>query len=144
MAGLLPAAMGVVADTVAEQRRGQWMGIVMGCYGAGFIFGPAFGGILFDRWGFAAPFVISAALAFLGLLLALVKVPKTRSTLVGTQELNPGAGQTKRRGLFASLPRPLYHFATLLALDFIATFGFAFIEPQMFFYIYNQLLLTPT
>jgi MFS family permease len=71
-------------------------------------------------------------------------VPETRSTLVGTQELNPGAGQTKRRGLFASLPRPLYLFATLLALDFIATFGFAFIEPQMFFYMYNQLLLTPT
>src|SRR5215469_5121540 len=62
-AGLLPAVMGVVADTVPERQRAQWTGIVMGSYGAGFIFGPALGGFLFDHWGFVAPFGTSAALA---------------------------------------------------------------------------------
>jgi len=108
-AGLLPAVMGVVADTVPERQRARWMGIVMGSYGAGFIFGPALGGFLFDHWGFVAPFGVSAALALVALILAFVMVPET-----------------------------------LLLLDFIATFGFAFIEPQMMFYMYNQLFLSPT
>ncbi len=140
-AGLLPAVMGVVADTVPERQRARWMGIVMGSYGAGFIFGPTLGGFLFDRWGFAAPFGVSAALALVALILAFVMVPETLSASVHAQKQNPGAG---RRGLFATLPRPMYLFATLLLLDFIATFGFAFIEPQMMFYMYNQLFLSPT
>ncbi len=143
-AGLLPAVMGVVADTVPERQRAQWMGIVMGSYGAGFIFGPALGGFLFDHWGFAAPFGVSAALALVALLLAFVMVPETRLAFARVQKPDPATGRTGWKGLFASLPRPLYLFATLLLLDFIAVFGFAFIEPQMMFYVYNQLFLTPT
>lgn len=143
-AGLLPAVMGVVGDTVSERQRARWTGIVMGSYGAGFIFGPAIGGFLFDRWGFVAPFGASAALALIALLLAFVMVPETRPAFEHAQQLNPTRGQTQQRGFFASLPRPQYLFATLLLLDFIATFGFAFIEPQMMFYVYNQLFLTPT
>src|SRR6266567_7489534 len=45
-AGLLPAVLGMIADTVPEQQRARWTGIVMGSYGAGFIFGPAIGGFL--------------------------------------------------------------------------------------------------
>ena len=140
-AGLLPAVLGVVADTVPEQQRARWTGIVMGSYGAGFIFGPAIGGFLFDHWGFVAPFAVSATLALIALLLAFVLVPETRSVLAGAQEQQPSGGL--RRSL-ASLPQPLSLFGTLLLLDFIATFGFAFIEPQMMFYMYNHLLLTPT
>lgn len=140
-AGLLPAVMGVVADTVPEEQRARWTGIVMGSYGAGFIFGPAIGGFLFDHWGFVAPFGVSAILALIGLLLAFVMVPETRSALVGARKQDQSTGQWRS---LAALPRPLYLFATLLLLDFIATFGFAFIEPQMMFYMYNQLFLTPT
>jgi MFS family permease len=140
-AGLLPAVLGVVADIVPESGRARWTGIVMGSYGAGFIFGPTLGGFLFDRWGFAAPFGVSAVLALIALVMALVMVPETRSVLGSRQERVASRG---RGSIVASLPQPLYLFATLLVLDFIATFGFAFIEPQMMFYLYNQVLLTPT
>ena len=140
-AGLLPAVLGMIADTVPEQQRARWTGIVMGSYGAGFIFGPAVGGFLFDHWGFVAPFGVSAVLALIALLLAFVLVPETRSVLAGAQAQQPSPGL---RGSLASLPRPLSLFATLLLLDFVAIFGFAFIEPQMMFYLYNRLLLTPT
>jgi MFS family permease len=140
-AGLLPAVLGVIADIVPEQQRARWTGIVMGSYGAGFIFGPAIGGFLFDHWGFVAPFGVSAVLALIALLLAFVLVPETRSVLAGAQAQQPSPGL---RGSLASLPRPLSLFATLLLLDFVAIFGFAFIEPQMMFYLYNHLLLTPT
>src|SRR6266700_2542977 len=84
-AGLLPAVLGMIADTVPEQQRARWTGIVMGSYGAGFIFGPAIGGFLFDHWGFVAPFGVSAVLALIALLLAFVLVPETRSVLAGAQ-----------------------------------------------------------
>ena len=140
-AGLLPAVLSMIADIVPEHQRARWTGIVMGSYGAGFIFGPAIGGFLFDQWGFVAPFAVSAILALVALLLAFVLVPETRSVLAGAQAQQPSVGL---RGSLASLPRPLTLFATLLLLDFISIFGFAFIEPQMMFYLYNHLLLTPT
>ena len=116
----------------------------MASYAAGSIFGPALGGLLFDHWGYAAPFAVSGILAFLALMLAVVMVPETRPASSRGQKLNPIAGQTKWRAIWTSLPRPIYLFATLLLIDFIATFAFAFIEPQMALYFYNQLLLTPT
>lgn len=143
-AGLLPSALGIVGDKVPEERRAQWTGVIMGSYGAGFIFGPALGGVLFDHWGFAAPFAVSGSLALIALALALVMVPETRSAAQRAPKLKLAGALTGWKGLRATLPRSLYLFATLLIIDFIATFAFAFIEPQMAFYAYNQLLLSPT
>ena len=63
-AGLFPAAMGVVADVVPEDNRARWVGVIMGSYAVGMIFGPALGGFLYDGWGYAAPFTLSAVVAF--------------------------------------------------------------------------------
>lgn len=142
-AGLLPSAMGVVADIMPEQQRAQWVGILMGSYGAGFIFGPALGGFLYDHWGFAAPFSLSAGLAFLGLLSAILLVPETRSALVRPMVTSLRSGG-EPGGWLASLPRPLTILGTLLLLDFVSVFAFAFIEPQMVFYFYDNLGFTTT
>ena len=85
-AGLFPAAMGVVADVVPERERAQWVGIVMGSYGAGLIFGPVVGGVLYDGWGFAAPFVTSAVMAAIAFIAAVVMVPETRTAEVRWRE----------------------------------------------------------
>ena len=148
-AGLLPAAMAIVADLMPENRRAQWVGIVMGGYGAGFIFGPAIGGFLYDAWGFAAPFLISAGLGLIALLFAAVKLPETRpatatrSAAMDRAEPRPRA-IAGRGALWTSLPRPLYVTATLLFLDFLVFFGFAFVEPQMVFYLYDGLGFSAT
>jgi len=78
-AGLLPAAIAIVGDSVPERRRAQGTGLMMGAYGAGFIFGPVIGGALFDRWGFPAPFVTSAALALAAFVFATVMLRPGRS-----------------------------------------------------------------
>lgn len=143
-AGLLPAAMGVVADTVPEKERAKWVGIMMGSYSAGFIFGPAAGGFLYDHWGFAAPFAISAALGLVGLISALILIPETRPLSLRTQVAERPGPAEGVGGLLASLPRPLYLLLTLLFLDFIGVFGFAFIEPRMVFYFYEALAYTTT
>ncbi len=143
-AGLFPAAMGVVADLVPEDRRAQWIGMVMGGYGAGLIFGPVLGGFLYDGWGFAAPFVISGVLGLMALISASIMVPETRPHAVRHRELlrqrrSAASTPAHQASTWASLPRPLYIFGMLLFLDFAGTFAFTFVEPQMVFYVYDEL-----
>ena len=143
-AGLFPAAMGVVADIVPEKERARWIGIVMGGYGVGFIFGPALGGFLYDAWGFAAPFIVSAALALAAFLAAAILIPETRPRAVRRRDAlrnqREKAIKSKiKEPIWASLPKPFYIFAALLFLDFIGSFAFAFVEPEMIFYFYDDL-----
>lgn len=143
-AGLFPAAMGIVADIVPEDRRAQRIGVVMGGYGAGFVFGPVIGGVLYDGWGFAAPFIASAAMACIALVAASILVPETRPHQAQWRETlrrRRAAATTPVQGgsFWSSLPRPLYVLGTLLFLDFIGNFAFAFVEPQMVFYVYEEL-----
>lgn len=143
-AGLFPAAMGVVADIVSEDERAQWVGIVMGSYGFGFIFGPTLGGVLYDGFGFEAPFLVSAALAALAFLAAFVQIPETRSAELRRREQlrkqrTAAASAAIETSVLDSLPRPLPVFGTLLLIDFISVFAFAFVEPRMVFFFYEQL-----
>jgi DHA1 family tetracycline resistance protein-like MFS transporter len=142
-AGLLPASIAVVADIFPEDRRGRWAGLLMGSYGAGFIFGPALGGALYDWLGFVAPFGVSAGLALLGLLLAAVLVPETRPPLTQSEVPKDRPARVLCPTL-ASVPRPMHLFFALLALDFTVFFGFAFIEPEMVFYFYDGLGFSTT
>ena len=143
-AGLFPSAMGVVADISPEDERGRWSGILMGAYGAGFIFGPVIGGFLYDGWGYAMPFILSAFMAVLALFAAITVVPETRSDEIRRRDRlyqlrEAQLGRSKKGSLWDSLPKPLFVFGTLLSLDFMIVFSFAFVEPQMIFYFYEQL-----
>jgi len=142
-AGLFPAAMGVVADVVPDRERARWVGIVMGGYAAGFLLGPVGGGVLYDSWGFAAPFLISAVMAALGLLAAILFVPETRTAEIRRREKLERRRQSDRtpeqNTFLDSLPRPIYILSVLLFIDFILIFAFAFVEPEMVFYLYDDL-----
>ena len=143
-AGLLPAAMAAVGDLAPPDRRGQWTGAVMGGYSLGLVVGPTFGGVLYEAWGFAAPFVVSAGLALPAALLIAALVPETRPA---RREATPDAQGPRPGGvggLLETLPRPLHVLAVLLALDFMAIFVFAFVEPEFAFYVYETLGFSPT
>jgi len=112
--------------------------------GAGFIFGPVVGGILYDGWGYAAPFIASAIMAVVALIAAFIMMPETRTPDVRwREELRSrralASASSSDTSLWGSLPRPLHVFGTLLLLDFIGVFVFAFVEPQMVFYFYEEL-----
>lgn len=143
-AGLFPAALGIVADTVPEDERARWVGIVMGSYAAGFIFGPVAGGLLYDSLGFSAPFLASAVLAAIACIAAAILVPETRTAAVRWREKlrkrrQPTAALAPLTSMWRSLPRPLVLFGALLMLDFTLVFAFAFVEPEMVFYLYEEL-----
>jgi MFS family permease len=91
--------------------------------------------------------VLSALIAFLALTASFIKVPETNNQeLRWRAQLRARRNGKKRisqeKSLLAILPRPLYIFATLVFIDFIGAFGFAFVEPQMIFYFYDTLLWT--
>ncbi len=143
-AGLFPAAMGVVSDITPPTDRARWVGIVMGSYAVGMIFGPALGGFLYDGWGYAAPFTLSAMVAFCALVAAYFMIPETRTRAIRwratlLERRNSPQTTTEKLSLWAVLPRPLYLISALLLIDFIGSFGFAFVEPQMVFYFYDTL-----
>ena len=120
------------------KERGRWAGIISASYAAGFIFGPLIGGILYDGWGYAAPFVISAILATSAFIAAATYVRETRPA--GS---HPAAPSRPRFSLhnrdYSWLPRPLTMLGTLLLIDFAVVFAFAFVEPQMIFTMYDDL-----
>jgi len=143
-AGLVPASMGIVADIAPEDQRARWVGVVMGGYSMGFVFGPALGGVLYDGWGFAAPFAVSAVMAFIAFLAAHIMVPETRPREMRRrdelrQRRAAAMAPTQALSFWTTLPRPLSMFAVLLFISFITLFAWTFVEPQLMFYIYDEL-----
>jgi len=141
-AGLVPAVMGIVADLAPADRRAQWIGIVSGGASIGWIIGPLLGGILYDRWGYVLPFGVSIGMAVLTFWVAFFTVPETRSVSATPPVGRSGppaklvpASQT----LQDWLPRPTILFTILLTISFVVTFAWAFIDPQLMFYAYDQL-----
>ncbi len=143
--GLGPAVMGMVADLVPAHRRMQWVGVIRSGYAVGFVFGPALGGLLFGRWGFAVPFGVAALLTLVALLLVLLTVPETwpASGRKRAPHVRRATALPAWRQCVSSLPQSFSPIAILLLLDFVAVLGLSFLEPQMVFYLYKTLALTP-
>ncbi len=150
-AGLFPAAQGIVVDLVPKEQRSRWLGIVMGGSSVGWIIGPLAGGLLYDAWGFEAPFLASAAVGLLACIAAAILVPETRTRAVRQRELlqqrraaGLAPGPPRRESFWSTLPRPLPIFLMLLAISFVIVFAWSFFEPQFIFYIYDDLGWTST
>ena len=74
-ASFIPA-YAYVADISAPEKRAQNYGIVSAMFGAGFILGPALGGLL-GGFGPRAPFFVAAALSLLNFVYGLVALPES-------------------------------------------------------------------
>ncbi len=73
-ASVLPSARALVAETIAPERQGEAYGIFGAFLNAGFLFGPALGG-LFASTGYASAFIGSCLLRIAALLVVLALVP---------------------------------------------------------------------
>ena len=68
-----------VADLVAPKERSRAFGYIGATFAAGMVFGPAAAGLLFGKFGFAAPFLAASALQFLTLMLTMFFLPESRA-----------------------------------------------------------------
>jgi MFS family permease len=143
-AGLLPAAQATVGDIVPIERRAQGVGLVMAGYGFGFILGPFIGGLLYDTWGYAAPFIASSSMGLIALVFAWVLVPETHVYVTPNKIKVKPTQSRKIDFLKGYLPGHFVTFIILMLVSFTLTFIFAFISPVMVFYAYNDLNFSAT
>ena len=68
-----------VADLVEPRERSRAFGLIGAMFAAGMVFGPAGGGLLYARYGFAVPFLVAAALQFVTLIITIVMLPESRA-----------------------------------------------------------------
>jgi DHA1 family tetracycline resistance protein-like MFS transporter len=68
--GNITIAQAYISDITPEDHRAHGLGLLQGAFGAGFIFGPAFGGIL-SNFGQVMPFIGATIITSITLLLTL-------------------------------------------------------------------------
>jgi DHA1 family tetracycline resistance protein-like MFS transporter len=69
-------AYAYVADITPPEKRAQNFGLISAAFGAGFILGPAVGGLL-ATYGSRAPFFVAAGLSLVNLLYGIFVLPET-------------------------------------------------------------------
>ncbi len=84
---------GYIADISEPEERGKYFGMVGGASGAGFIVGPAVGGLL-ANFNYSTPFLVAAGVSLLALLWGYFFLPESlrkehRITTVSIRDLNP-------------------------------------------------------
>ncbi len=70
------AATAYIADVSSQEERPRLYGLVGATFGAGFVVGPALGGVV-SHWGIRLPFLIAAALALLNACFGLFVLPES-------------------------------------------------------------------
>jgi MFS family permease len=145
-AGLGPATMGVVADTAPKNERARWIGIISGGSSGGWIVGPIVGGWLYDKWGYGIPFMTAIGMALVTFLVALFIIPEThtkeerRREILRQKRVTRLAPQKSAYASFwSSLPRPILVFGILLMINLSMIFAWFFIDPQLPFYVFEEL-----
>jgi len=114
-------AQAYIADVTDHKNRTKEMGKIGAALGAGFIIGPALGGIL-STYGFSIPGYAAMSLTLINILFVISFLPEPQRIKEKTMEsINKGSGYF--RGLRDSLRKPLLG-PTLLIL-FIVTLAFS-------------------
>lgn len=123
----ISTAQAVIADCTPKEKRAHGMALIGIAFGIGFTFGPLLAGLTMwlapDRLELAG--YSAACLSFVAWLLAILKMPETRT---------PGGPGAKRhwldfRGLLSTLNTPTV--GTLVLIFFVATLGFAMFEATL-------------
>ena len=142
--GNISITQAYVADLVTPKERSRAFGMIGAMFAAGMVFGPAAGGILFAKFGFAMPFFVAAGLQFLTLVITIVMLPESRSR--GNEE-----DRFSLRSVLSSFGKPklarilwqklavslaLYGWFAVFALYFQRQLGFSLTQTDYFFSIF--------
>lgn len=88
--GNISVTQAYVADLVEPEQRARAFAYVGAAFSSGIVFGPVLGGLLFDRFGFAAPFLAAAALQLFTLGLTAVMLPESHGAAARAQTATLG------------------------------------------------------
>jgi len=134
--GNITTAQAYISDITTERQRAQGLGLLQGAFGVGFIFGPAFGGVL-GNYGPVMPF-IGAAIITTGTLLLTTFILK--ESLPPAERTSPGEREDQAKLSFSKV---MGHkaLATMLLISFVATLAFSAVPAT--FALYADEVLFP-
>jgi len=115
MATEAAVAQAYIADITSEKERTTGLGKVGAAHGAGFIIGPAIGGLL-SIYGFSAPGFAAAALTGVNFLFAFFFLPESNAHKSSMQKSVNSGGYWRR--LAKALTKPLIGTVFVILLRF--------------------------
>ncbi|GCE09934.1 MFS transporter [Dictyobacter aurantiacus] len=136
IAGLMPASMAMIGDTIPLQKQGRWIGYITTAQATGIALGPGIGGFLAQVLGFTGPFFLSAGIALLASLLAVFLVPETlpRQKRMVTKQPTIKSSTKRSQPRDASFYGLIWLVGPFLLIDFGLIFTYPFVFPQYPFF----------
>jgi multidrug resistance protein len=134
-----------VADLVEAKDRARAFGFIGATFAAGMTLGPASAGLLFQKYGFAAPFLAASALQFLTLILTLTLLPESRAMKgqdekhVGLRELIGTLSNARLSPLLLqklALSMAMYGWYSVIALYLAGQLGFGVSDTTFYFSVF--------
>ena len=117
--GNITTARAYVSDITEEEHRAHGLGLLQGAFGMGFIFGPAFGGVL-ANYGPTIPFIGAAIITSITFLLTFFTLTESLPPDTREQEL----GKSKRHLQLGTLLKQST-VLNILGVTFFAALAFS-------------------
>jgi DHA1 family tetracycline resistance protein-like MFS transporter len=136
--GNVTVAQAYLSDITDEKNRTRGMGLISAAFSLGFIFGPAFGGLLAAQFGPRVPFFAAAVFSLLTILLSIFLLPESLTPEKRKHD-HAAAQLTPKRSQWELLRVPA------IALILLVAFGtqFSFFSFQTIFVLWSEELLFP-
>lgn len=122
MATETSVAQAYIADITSKKERATGIGRVGAAHGAGFIIGPAIGGLL-SIYGFGTPGFAAAFLTLLNLLFVFLFLPESIEHKSPSIQMAPNSNNGYLRKLIDALAKPL--IGVVLVIFFIVFLAFS-------------------
>jgi DHA1 family tetracycline resistance protein-like MFS transporter len=117
--GNITTAQAYVSDITSDEDRAHGLGLLQGAFGVGFIFGPAFGGVL-ANYGSTVPFMGAAIITSGTFLLTFFTLEESLST---AERATAAERQINGRSLSGLFRKP--KLILVLLVTFFATLAFS-------------------
>ena len=137
--GNITTAQAYISDITTDENRAEGLGLLQAAFGAGFIFGPAFGGIL-SNFGLVMPFIGATIITTVTLLLTIFTL---KESLPEEERASVMNGSEKQKGLSWAVIFSERSLLLILAIGFIGSLAFAAL-PATFSLFSNEVLFAST
>lgn len=136
--GNITVAQAYLADVTDEKHRTRGMGLISAAFSLGFIFGPAFGGLLAAQFGPRVPFLAAAVFSLATILLTTFLLPESLTPEKRKHD-HAAAQLTPKRSQWELLRVPA------IALILLVAFGtqFSFFSFQTIYVLWAEQLIFP-
>lgn len=136
--GNVTVAQAYLSDVTDEKTRTRGLGLINAAFALGFIFGPAFGGVIAARFGPRVPFFAAAVMSLTTILLSTFLLPESLPPERRKRE-GDAARLSARRNNWELVRSPA--IAIILLVAFGTQFGF--FSFQTIFVLWGERVLFP-